>query len=95
MKTNFKTGILALALMASVTGVFASDIANAFSGGKFAAYNWQRVDETTQLPTGPIVPGDESNPFPEACNGDKDPICAQGIPQSNPGGGPTLFYHYN
>lgn len=93
MKTNFKTGVLALALMVGATGVFANNISNAFSGKKTTDVNWQRVSKTTGLPFGPIVQGDGSNPFPNDCIGDVSDICAQGTVRGQ--STPTLFYYYN
>ncbi|RYE35825.1 MAG: hypothetical protein EOP48_30070 [Sphingobacteriales bacterium] len=95
MKTNLKTSILAIALLASVTGAFASDISNLMGGKSLAGYNWRKVDETTQQPIGPIVPGTEANPFLNDCDGETDVVCAQGTPQSAPTGPATLFYYYD
>lgn len=57
MKKNLKSTVLALALAASVTGAFASDIAHAISGKKLANYTWQRYNRnqtTSGLPS--LVP---------------------------------------
>ncbi|RZK42693.1 MAG: hypothetical protein EOO90_06540 [Pedobacter sp.] len=76
MKTNIKTAILGIALMASVTGAFASDIANAFSGKKLVNYEWQKLDRSGNV-IGSTITTSTSNPYPEECSGDAQ-LCARG-----------------
>jgi len=89
MKTKVKTSILAIALLASVTGAFASK-AN-LSSKNLAPYTWQKYQPDGVTPTGSPVAGTEANPFPEQCEGSAN-ICAIGTPdnQSNP----TLTLRY-
>jgi len=91
MKKNLKTIVLAMALLVSATGVFASDILSAVSGKKRATVSWQKIDPAGN-PVGSPVIGDESNPFPEDCEGDADD-CARGTVVGDTL--PSLFYHYN
>lgn len=91
MKKQLKTTVLALALLTSVTSVFASDIANAITGKKQTTYNWQKYNRTTGLPTGPIVPGTSTNPFPEDCQDQTSILCAIGSPV---GGGVPIVVRY-
>jgi hypothetical protein len=79
MKTKIKTSILAIALLASVTGAFASDISNAFTGKRFAAYTWQKYNKNG-TPNGSPVTGTQANPFPADCGGAFN-VCAVGTPQ--------------
>ncbi|WP_316828755.1 hypothetical protein [Pedobacter miscanthi] len=93
MKTNLKTAILGIALMASVTGAFAADIASVFSANKKAVYHWVKIDRTTGQPiTGSETDGTEANPYPEDCNGSNE-LCAEGTLDGQ--STPSLFYNYN
>ena len=95
MKTNFKTTVLALALVASVTGAFAKDISNSISGKKRVAYSWQKYLPDGVTPDGdPILGTETENPFPSQCDGNGDTICAIGKPVT-PGAGPVRIVHYN
>ncbi|WP_214228831.1 hypothetical protein [Pedobacter sp. B4-66] len=91
MKKQLKTSIMAIALLASVTGAFASDISNALSGKKQTTYNWQKYNRNTGLPTGPVVPGTSTNPFPEDCQNQISALCAIGTPV---GGGTPIVLRY-
>lgn len=93
MKTNLKKGVFALALLASVSGVFASDIANAVSAKKPAVYHWVKIDRTTGQPIpGSETEGTEANPYPEDCGGSNE-LCAEGTLDGQTT--PSLFYNYN
>jgi hypothetical protein len=74
MKKQFKTAVIAAALMASTTGVFASDIANVFTGKVLVEYTWETFDENGNS-TGTDIPGDEDSYA--SCSGD-GPTCAVG-----------------
>ena len=91
MKKNLKKSVLALALLASATGVFAPNIANAVTNKKLVAVSWQKLDHDGN-PEGSPVMGDENNPFADECSGSGS-ICAQGTiaGQSTP----TLEVRYN
>lgn len=89
MKTNFKTSILALALMASVTGVFAADIANAVSGKKLVNYEWQKYNRNG-TPDGSPVNGTE-NSFATQCAGGTTIVCAVGTSDE----APTIIRYYS
>ena len=78
MKKQLKTTVMAIALLATVTGAFASDIANALSGKTFAAYSWQKYNKNG-TPSGTPVNGTEVNPFPSDCGGTFN-TCAIGTP---------------
>lgn len=89
MKTNLKTAILGIALMASVTGAFAADIANAISGKKLVAYSWQKYHRNG-TPDGSPQPGDENSLIDE-CLGGTSTVCAIGTSDD----GPTLTRFYD
>ncbi len=78
MKKNLKTTLLAMALLASVSGVFATDVVKAIKGQKTADYSWQKYNRDGSEDGLPQM-GDENNPFPEDCNSDKE-VCAIGTP---------------
>jgi spermidine/putrescine-binding protein len=79
MKTNIKTAILGIALMASVTGAFASNIAELINGKKINTHSWQKYLPDGVTPIGAPVPGDSNGPFAEECTGDEN-VCAVGTP---------------
>ncbi|KIA96219.1 hypothetical protein OC25_03835 [Pedobacter kyungheensis] len=79
MKTNIKTTILGIALMASVTGAFASDISEFLNGKKANTHSWQKYLPDGTTPDGPAVLGDSTGPFAEQCEGDQN-VCAIGTP---------------
>jgi hypothetical protein len=90
MKKQLKTSILAIALLASVTGAFASDISNALSGKKLVNYEWQKFDRNGNL-IGTTTTSSSANPYPTECTGSLQ-ICARGRVQ---GTTPyTVFYRY-
>lgn len=76
MKTNFKTTVLAIALMVGTTGAFAKNISNALSTKSFVNYEWQKFDKSGNLIDSKITTSTD-NPFPEDCNGDQE-LCARG-----------------
>lgn len=82
MKTNIKTAVLGIALMASVTGVFASDIANAITGKKLVAYTWQKFHRNGN-PDGSPFSGDENSLITE-CPGGTPTVCAVGTSDEAP-----------
>ncbi|MBB5440615.1 hypothetical protein HDC92_004318 [Pedobacter sp. AK017] len=88
MKTNFKTLALAVALLASVTGAFASDIANAISGKKLAPYNWVKYNRDGSVDTTTPPQVSPTNPFTE-CSGEEE-ICAIGTDLANPQADPVI-----
>ena len=90
MKKNFKN-LLALALLVAGAGVVAPDVAKAVNGKK-ETINWQKLDRDGE-PEGDLVPGDESNPFPEDCPGLISQVCAEGTVQGETT--PSHFYYYN
>lgn len=92
MKKQLKTTVMAIALLATVTGAFASDIANAISGKKQNTHNWQKYDRETGNPTGQVLPGTSSNPFAEECTNETDDLCAVGTPI---GGGTPIVVRYS
>ena len=82
MKTNFKTAVLATALLASVTGAFAAEIANAFSGKKPIVYNWTKYNRDQSIAG--TSTGTESD-FVSECPGTQNPLlCAVGTSPGNP-----------
>lgn len=89
MKTKIKTSILAIALLASVSGVFASDISNAISGKKLISYTWQLQDRSG-TPVGSPISGDESSQF-SGCPNTTTTVCAVGTAEDQP----TLFRYYS
>lgn len=89
MKKRFKTSILAIALLASVTGAFASDISNALSGKKTTFYMWQKYLRNG-TPDGPPTIGTAANPYPAICSGVLQ-TCAVGTPI---GGGTQITFRY-
>lgn len=94
MKTNFKTTVLALALLASVTGAFASNIVNVISGREaIINYTWQKYESDGTTPDGSPQPGTQTNPFPENCPNGSEVLCAQGTPVI-PGSGPVIRVYY-
>lgn len=82
MKTNFKAALLGLALFASVTGAFATEISNVITGKKLAPYSWQKYTRSGALDGDPVI--SDSNPFPE-CSGAAQ-VCTIGTDQANPAG---------
>ncbi|WP_421940602.1 hypothetical protein [Pedobacter sp.] len=82
MKTNLKKGVFAFALLASVSGVFASNIKTMVTGKKLAAYTWTKYDESGN-PTGTNIPGDE-NSFSECPTTPTQDLCAHGELVSDP-----------
>lgn len=78
MKKNLKTTVLAMALLASVSGVFAADVVKAIKGKTTADYSWQKYNRDGSLDGLPQM-GDENNPFPDECNGLNE-TCAIGTP---------------
>jgi hypothetical protein len=90
MKKQVKTTVMAIALLATVTGAFASDIVNAFSGKKLVNYEWQKLDRSGNV-IGTTITTSPANPYPEECSGDQQ-LCAQGRVQ---GTVPyTEFFHF-
>lgn len=88
MKKQLKTTVMAIALLATVTGAFASDIANAISGKKLAPYSWQKFNRNGTPIGQPVI--SDTNPFPE-CDGSEE-ICAIGTDLS---GGPSITVRYH
>ncbi len=82
MKKNLKTIVLAIALLVSATGVFASDILSAVSGKKLAAYSWETFDPSGNS-TGSNIPGDEDS-FDDCPTTETLRLCAEGKLVSDP-----------
>jgi hypothetical protein len=76
MKKQLKTTVMAIALLATVTGAFASDIANAFSGKGLVNYEWQKLDRSGNV-IGSTITTSPANPYPEECSGNQE-LCARG-----------------
>lgn len=91
MKKQIKTTALALAMLASVTGAFATDIANAISGKKLAPYNWVKYNRDGTVDTNTPSQISATNPFPE-CSGEAE-ICALGTDLANPEAEPIEVYY--
>lgn len=88
MKKQLKTTVMAIALLATVTGAFASDIANAFSGSKRIVYTWKKYNRD-QTVSGTST-GTE-NSFAAECPGTLNPLkCAEGTSLGNP----TIIRYY-
>jgi hypothetical protein len=88
MKKNFKTTVLAIALLVSVSGVFAADVVKALKGQKAVDYSWQKYNRNG-LPEGdPVVT--EENPFADQCPGGTDDECVIGTPAV---GAPIILYY--
>ena len=66
---------MAIALLATVTGAFASDIVNAISGKKLVNYEWQQLDKNGVVIDSRITTS-SSNPYP-ACSGSQE-LCSRG-----------------
>ncbi|NII83179.1 hypothetical protein [Pedobacter sp. SG908] len=79
MKTNIKTAILGIALMASVIGAYASEISSLFNGKATNTHSWQKYLPDGTTPDGDPVLGDSTGPFAEQCDGENN-ICAIGTP---------------
>ncbi|WP_147243745.1 hypothetical protein [Pedobacter miscanthi] len=79
MKTNLKTAILGIALMASVTGAFAAEISTLFNGKAANTHSWQKYLPDGVTPDGDPQLGDSTGPFAEECAG-ADNVCAVGTP---------------
>lgn len=88
MKKEFKTALIAIALTASVTGAFASQIKNALTGKSFISYSWQ-LKSRTGANIGSPIPGNENSNF-AACPGGTTTVCAVGTAP----GQPTLSRFY-
>lgn len=96
MKKQFKTAVIAIALMASATMVFASDIANVFTGKVLVDYYWQKFLPDGVTPDGdPILGTDAENPYASQCPNIGITRCAEGTPVI-PGTGPvhTVYYSF-
>lgn len=91
MKKNLKSTVLALALAASVTGAFASDIAHAISGKKLANYTWQRYNRNQTTSGLPFAGTQDTNIT--GCPGE-EVLCAKGTPVDNPQL-PVIEYFYD
>jgi len=78
MKTNIKTAVLGIALMASITGAFASNISELING-KTNTHSWQKFAPDGVTPVGTPVLGDSSGPFADDCQGENNK-CAVGTP---------------
>jgi len=79
MKTNLKTAILGIALMASVTGAYATEISNLFNGKATNTHSWQKYLPDGVTPDGDPQLGDSTGPFADECDGDNN-VCAIGTP---------------
>lgn len=66
---------MAIALLATVTGAFASDIVNAFSSKKLVNYEWQKLNRSGAVIDSQVTTS-SSNPYPE-CSGSQE-LCARG-----------------
>lgn len=89
MKKQLKTTVMAIALLATVTGAFASDIANAVSGKRQVTYTWQKYLSDGNTPDGTSFQNtSSSNPFPSDCQGGTPIRCVQGTPDV---GSPVIY----
>lgn len=79
MKTNLKTAVLGIALMASVTGAFASNISELINGKKTNTHSWQKYAPNGTTPVGDPQLGDSDGPFVDQCPGEGN-VCAIGTP---------------
>jgi len=93
MKKQLKTTVMAIALLATVTGAVAAEIATAFSGKNPAVYHWIRKTRAGTIIPGSQVTGDESNPYPAQCPGEVSTVCAEGTLDGQ--SSPSLFYYYD
>lgn len=82
MKKTIKTTAMAIALMAAVSGAFASDIANAISGKIQTQYRWVKYNRDQTIDTGTPAVVSTTNPFTE-CTGEEE-NCAIGTNLANP-----------
>ena len=91
MKKQLKTTVMAIALLATVTGAFASDIVNAISGKAQTNYTWQRYDRSTGLPIGsPFVDSESNVRSTYGCQDDTEQVCAVGTSTL---GSLTIYYN--
>lgn len=90
MKTKFKTAVLAIALMVGTTGVFATDISNAFRGKPLTTYSWQKFHRDGTPDGTPLVNTSPNNPFLDDCTGGSNLKCAVGTPEE----GEPIIYNY-
>ena len=92
MRKQFKTAVVAAALMASVTGAFAADIANLFNGKVLQSYSWQKYLRNGTPDGSPLVNSSPNNPFAGECTGGSSDPCVVGTPEE---GDPIIFYYPN